>query len=175
MSVSPADLVARCQAGDLIAQRALYDQFAPRVYRLAVRMVGAEDAADVAQQTFLKMFRGLASFRRGAQLSTWLYRIAVNESLQHRRRKRSPRIELPAELPDDAPDPGQRIEQAELIEQALASLDAELRAVFLLRELEGLSYQQIAEVLEIPAGTVASQLSRARSELRQHLTKVMSE
>lgn len=168
-------LIQQSLAGDSRAQRALYDEFAPKVYRLAVRMVGETHAADLAQQTFLKMFRGLSKFQGNASFSTWLYRIAVNECLQHRRRTPRPQQQLSLDLPDPAAPPNQRLEQAELLERAMDGLDEKLRAVFLLREVEGLSYEEIAEVLEIPAGTVASQLNRARAELRDSLTKAMSE
>ncbi|MBI2807807.1 MAG: sigma-70 family RNA polymerase sigma factor [Planctomycetes bacterium] len=169
------DLIERALAGDSHAQEGLYDQFAAKVHRLAVRMVGASDAADVTQQTFVKMFRGLPAFQGNASFSTWLYRIAVNECLQHRRRERRPVHELPAEFPDRSVEPSRRVEQADLLQHALGNLDEKLRAIFLLREVEGLSYEEIAEVLEIPTGTVGSQLNRARGEMRDFLTKAMSE
>lgn len=170
-----AEIVARCLAGDGTAQKDLYAAFVPRVFRLAVRMVGPDDAPDVTQQVFLKVFRGLSGFRGDANFSTWLYRIAVNECLQHIRRNRRKAQRLPNELVDRAREFDRQIEQAELLKHALASLDEQLRAVFVLREVEGLSYEQIAQALEIPAGTVASQLRRARNELRKHLTNVLSE
>ena len=169
------DLIQRSLAGDSRGQKALYDEFAPKVYRLAIRMVGETNAADVTQQTFLKMFRGLPKFQGKASFSTWLYRIAVNECLQHRRRTPRPQQQLPLDLPDPSAPANQRLEQAELLQRAMDGLDEKLRAVFLLREVEGLSYEQIAEVLDIPAGTVASQLNRARTDLRDYLTKAMSE
>jgi RNA polymerase sigma-70 factor (ECF subfamily) len=175
MTLRHGDLIERALAGDSHAQRGLYDQFVAKVHRLAVRMVGVSDASDVTQQTFLKMFRGLPKFQSKACFSTWLYRIAVNECLQHRRRERRPLQELPAELLDPSAEPTRRTEQADLLQHALAALDEKLRAIFLLREVEELSYEQIAEVLEIPTGTVASQLNRARGELRDYLTKATSE
>src|SRR5581483_3676540 len=168
MELRLGDLIERSLTGDAHAQKALYEQFAPSVYRLAVRMVGANDAADVSQQAFVNMFRHLGTFKQQASFSTWLYRIVVNECLQHRRRERHRRKDLPTELLDRAPGPTQRIEHAELLEMALGRLDENLRAAFLLREVEGLSYEQLAEVLAIPVGTVASQLNRARTELRKY-------
>ena len=175
MTLPLGDLIERAVAGDVQAQKTLYDQFVVKIHRLAARMVGVADAADVSQQTFLKMFRGLPNFHGKANFSTWLYRIAVNECLQHRRRQRRPFQELPAELPDPSAQPTLRVEQADLLQHALTKLDEKLRAIFLLREVEELSYEQIAEVLEIPTGTVASQLNRARAELRSYLSKAMSE
>ena len=175
MAVDLGELIQKSLAGDSHSQKAIYDQFAPKVYRLATRMAGEAHAADLTQQTFLKMFRGLSRFQGNASFSTWLYRIAVNECLQHRRREKSPTQELPPDLADPSVSPDRRMEDRETIEKALATLEPKLRAIFLLRESEGLSYEQIADVLELPAGTVASQLSRARAELRAFLTKVMSE
>ncbi len=169
------DLIQQCLAGDSRGQKSLYDEFAPKVYRLAVRMVGETHAADLTQQTFLKMFRGLPRFQGNASFSTWLYRIIVNECLQHRRRTPRPHQQLTSNLPDPAETTSERLEKADLLQRAMDGLDEKLRAVFLLREVEGLSYEEIAEILEIPAGTVASQLNRARSELRNYLTKAMSE
>ena len=168
------DLIQRALAQDSRAQKELYDQFAAKVHRLTLRMVAASEADDVTQQTFMKMFQGLAKFQGDASFSTWLYRIAINECLQHRRRQRAPAEQLPVELVDSSAATAERLEQTDLMQQALINLDEKLRAVVLLREVEGLSYEQIAEVLEIPAGTVASQLNRARAELRLYLTNVMT-
>ena len=169
------DLIERAVKGESPAQKALYDEFVGKVHRLAVRMVGGSDAADVTQQTFVKMFRGLGSFQGSASFSTWLYRIAVNECLQHRRRERRPTQALPAELLDKSNGSLRSLEAADLVQQALSKLDEKLRAIFLLREVEGLSYEQIAEVLGIPTGTVGSQLNRARAELRGYLQRQMGE
>jgi RNA polymerase sigma-70 factor (ECF subfamily) len=153
----------------------LYEGFHRKVFGMAVRLVGLQEAADVTQQVFLQVFRGLATFGNRADFSTWLYRIAVNECLQHRRRDRHPRHDLPENLADRTPPIERRVEQAELLQLALARLDDNLRAVFVLREVEELSYDQIAKVLDIPAGTVASQLNRARAELRGLLRQLSSE
>jgi RNA polymerase sigma-70 factor (ECF subfamily) len=140
------------------------------VYRLAVRMVGTQDAADVAQQTFLQAFWRLDQFDGQSKFETWLYRLTVNESLQHlRKRRRWTQPTLDYEPADDSPGRDKSAEQKELLEQALARLDPELRSIFLLRESEDLSYREIAEALEIPEGTVGSRLNRARRELQEHL------
>jgi RNA polymerase sigma-70 factor (ECF subfamily) len=167
----PDRLVAGCRAGERDSQRRLYDACSPRVYRLAARMVGEQDAADVTQQTFLRAFSHLNQYDGNARFETWLYRLAVNESLQHLRRRR--RMNQTSSLDYDPPDTSRRsenTEQKELLEQALSRLDPQLRSIFLLRESEELSYREIAEALDIPEGTVGSRLNRARSELKQHLT-----
>jgi len=164
-----AEVIAGCQAGNRDAQRRLYDGYHRRVYRLAVRMVGSADAADVTQEVFLRVFARVVTFRGASAFPTWLYRVAVNECLRYlgrRPRKLQPLVEEPVCA---AAGPERSLEQADLLERALERLDAPLRAVFLLREVEGLRYQEIADILAIAPGTVASQLSRARAELQAFL------
>lgn len=167
-----AEIIAGCRAGDRSAQRRLYERYHRTVHRLAMRLAGQADAADLSQEIFLRVFTRLDGFRGTAAFSTWLYRVAVNECLRYRGR-RSRRPEMLAEDPVcPAAGPDRLLEQTDLLEQALRQLDDRLRAVFWLREAEGLSYQQIAEVLEVPPGTVASQLSRARAELQAFLARI---
>ena len=162
-------LIAACQRNEREAQRQLYERFRQSVGRLARRMVG-EDAADLTQQVFLQLFRTVVQFAGQSRFETWLYRLAVNECLQHLRRQRRrsapPLVREPAARSADHTD---RVEQQDLLQRALERLEPELRSVFLLRELEDLSYKEIAEAAGIPAGTVGSRLNRARRELKQHL------
>jgi RNA polymerase sigma-70 factor (ECF subfamily) len=164
-----ASVVEQCRQGRDLAWRQLYDACHAPVYRLAARMVGEEDAADVTQQTFLQAFRGMPQFDGRSKFQTWMHRLAVNESLQHLRRKhRHPSQSLdhpPADNRNDAND----VDHRDALAYALGRIDPQLRAIFHLREVEGLSYREIAEVVHLPEGTVASRLSRARHELRQHL------
>lgn len=164
------EIVAACRQGDCSAPRRLYDACHHRVFRLAVRMVGYQDAADVTQQVFLQAFRTLEQFTGRSRFETWLYRLAVNESLQHLRRNRRWRYHALDWEPMDESNHGEDAERKEFLEQALSQIDPELRSIFLLREVEGLSYHDIAEVLQIPEGTVGSRLNRARRELRQILS-----
>lgn len=164
-------IIQGCLAGDAVAQEQLYERYHRAVYRLAVRMVGRQDAPDVAQEVFLRVFRGLHSFQGAAEFSTWLYRVAVNECLRHQRRNTHRLEPLSGDPMSGWAGPEDQAEQADLLERALQGLEEQLRAVFLLRELEGLSYAQIAAVLGVPPGTVASQLSRARAELRAFLRR----
>ena len=163
-------VVMACQQGDSSAQRQLYEACHQRIFRLTVRMVGAQDAADVTQQVFLQAFRSLDKFDGRSRFETWLYRLAINESLQHLRRVRQhPHRTLDWE-PMDASRDLEKAERKEVLEESLARMDPELRSIFLLREIEELSYKDIAEALQIPEGTVGSRLNRARRELKQHLT-----
>ena len=162
--------VAGSQRGDRSAQRELYELCRHDVFRLAVRIVGEQDAVDVMQQAFLQAFRKIGQFSRKARFETWLFRLTVNEAFQHLRRKRRWKgSDLQHEPMDDSPGHERHAEQKELLEKALARLDPELRAIFVLREVDELSYRDIAQTLDIPEGTVGSRLNRARHELQQHL------
>lgn len=160
-------------AGDRQAMRCLYEACVDRVYRLTVRMVGRQEADDLTQQVFLQAFAKLDQFRGGARFETWLYRLAVNESLQHlRREKRRQTQTLAVDPAQHLPDRLLESEQAALVQQALERIDPELRAILMLKEEERLSYREIAAAVEIPEGTVGSRLNRARRELRQELEKL---
>jgi RNA polymerase sigma-70 factor (ECF subfamily) len=163
-------IVVGCQLNDRNAQRQLYERFGQKVYGLMVRMAGADDATDLTQQVFLHVFKTIGQFTAQARFDTWLYRVATNEALQHlRRRKRHPTASLPEEPLDGRPDRTRTVELRELLDRALQRLDPQLRSLFLLRELEELSYHEISDVLGIPEGTVGSRLNRARGDLRKHL------
>jgi RNA polymerase sigma-70 factor (ECF subfamily) len=165
-----AQIVEACQRGDNAAQRRLYEISHRNVYRLMVRMVGPQDSADVTQQVFLQAFRKIGQFSGRSQFGTWIYRIAVNEALQHlRRSKRTRERALEHEPMDRSYDRHENVDDKELLERALVMLEPDLRSAFLLREVEGLSYGELADALQIPEGTVGSRLNRARRELRQHL------
>ena len=176
MTVGDADdnafpeIVAGCRAGDRGAQRHLYDMFHRQIYRLMVRVVGADEAPDLTQQVFLHVLRNIEKFSGRGRFDRWLYRVAMNEAYQHlRRRRRHTHRPLAYEPSDPAASANQTLDQKDLTEQALARLEPELRSIFLLREIEGLSYRDIAHALDIPEGTVGSRLNRARRELKKHL------
>jgi len=166
------EIVASAQAGDPESFRDLYESYHERTYRLMVRMVGLEEAEDLTQQVFLQVFRKLSKFSWRAKFSTWLYRLAINESLQYLRgKRRTENVRLEWDPAQDG-QAQEALESKELLERALAAIDPELRAIFLLREVEGMAYAEIAEVLHMPEGTVGSRLNRARSELQVILRKL---
>ncbi|MCH7751695.1 MAG: RNA polymerase sigma factor [Planctomycetes bacterium] len=168
-----AEVVEACQKGDPVAQRRLYEASHRNVYRLVVRMVGLQDAADVTQQVFLQAFRKIGQFSGRSQFATWIYRVTVNEALQHLRRSKRSRVQILEQDPiDGSPDSHENVDDKEVLERALGRLEPDLRSTFLLREVEGLSYSGIAGALEIPEGTVGSRLNRARRELKQHLVEL---
>jgi RNA polymerase sigma-70 factor, ECF subfamily len=166
------ELLHRAGSGDSAAFHALVDRHAQRLYRLAVSLIGnAADAEDVLQETFIGAFRGLRSFEARSSVKTWLTRILVTQAAQWRRnqsgRGKQRRVAEPmndsivasAGSPDAAMD----------VQAALGRLSPEHREVLALREFERMSYEEIAEVLDVPRGTVESRLHRARSEMREKL------
>lgn len=167
------DLVSASRRGSREAQQRLYECCHQRVYRLLMRMVGLNDADDLLQQVFLQVFRSLSQFSGQSRFETWLYRVSVNESLQHLRKQRRRRwVSLEGDFMDRQPDQERDFDHKELMEHALARLEPELRSLFLLREVEKQSYAEIAAVMQIPEGTVASRLSRARQLLKQYLVEL---
>lgn len=156
----------------------MVEEFADRIYGVALRITGsASDAEDVVQDTFLAAFRHWTSFRGEAAPSTWLYRIAVNESLMRIRGRRP--VTYLDETGYDAPQVAdwseeihRRAELSELreqLEQGIARLPEDYRVVLVLRDVEGLATAEVAEVLDLSEAAVKSRLHRARALLRQHL------
>lgn len=175
------DLVHRAQRGDGQAFAALTLRYQDRVYNTCLRLCCSQaDAADLAQTTFLKALESISQFRAGSGFFTWLYRIAVNQFLAGRRgqRRRSELLaehargdpRLRAETWDDAGGDLERRELHERLERALAQLDPEFRAAVVLRDVDGLDYERIADVLEVPVGTVKSRIHRGRMMLRELLS-----
>ena len=163
VSDKESQLIELCRRGDRDSQKQLYQQHCERIYQLMFRMVGSTNADDLTQQVFLCVFQKLDKFQGRSSFSTWLYRLASNEALQFlRRRRRDSDQPMLVDVSDDRRNASDDFEQHELMEWALSRLDPELRAVLLLREVDGLSYYDIALALDIAEGTVASRLNRAR-------------
>jgi len=174
-----SDLIRRATGGDDAAYHELVDRHAPQLYRLAFSLVGnAADAEDVLQETFAGAFRQLAKFEGRASFRTWLSQILVRQAARcHRSRSRSKAISLDT-LSDAARDllkhgtvpPAGRESDLRLdVLAVLGTLSPDHREVVALRELHGLSYDEIADVLRVPRGTVESRLFRARQELKGRL------
>jgi RNA polymerase sigma-70 factor (ECF subfamily) len=185
MSESDEELVRRSRRGDREAFGELVERYENRIHATVFRILGnREDAREFAQDTFLRAFGRLSTFRDGARFSTWLYTIALNVTRSELRRRKVRRDRRPLSLeqteidpPDgaEAPEEGAgRRELAALALRELDRLDAEAREVVVLRDLEDLSYEEIAGVLGCPPGTVKSRLFRAREELRTRLAPLLS-
>ena len=192
-----AAIVAELKAGSEAAYAWLIGEFQQPVYGLVYRIVNdPADAADTTQDIFLKVFRGMRQFHGGSSLKTWIYRIALHEAANRRRwwfrhKARETSIE-PAEsemsiggeaaiqtaLTDRAESPFDNVAHREVqrrVEQELRQISEPYRTTLILRDLEDMSYEEIAEVLEISLGTVKSRLTRGREALRQRLTPYVRE
>ena len=172
---APSDLllVERASGGDVRAFEVLVRRYQLPIIRLCVGMLGDRHAAeDAAQDVFFSAWRSMGRFRGDAQFSTWLYRVATNQCLRDIRRRPTQTAQLPEDLPAAEGSPQGELEAAEgyaAISAAMGRLSAEQRAAFLLREVEGLSYDQIAEVLGVSVAAVKSRIYRARTDLARDL------
>ncbi len=179
-------LVQRAREGDRDAFRELVERYQGKVAALALGMLRSrEDALDVVQETFAKAYQSLDRFKGDASFYTWVYRIAVNLCIDHRRRETKlphvalePGDALGGALGGDAhgDEPFEQARAGEIrrrLRRAIAELTPEHRAVILLREVEGLSYEEISRVLDCPKGTVMSRLHYARRQLQSRLRELL--
>jgi RNA polymerase sigma-70 factor (ECF subfamily) len=175
VSADDQRLIADCLKGDTAAFGELVRRYQERLYNSVYRLLdNAEDAQDVVQEAFLNAYQSLESFKGDSLFFTWLYRIAVNEALRARKRRSFANADSLPEV--EAPVPAASDEDAPTLatlEKLLRKLSDEFRSIVVLRDIEGLSYTDIAETLEIPLGTVESRLFRARQELRTLWRKSM--
>ena len=166
-------LVRRCLEGDSIGFEGLLQRYEKPVFNVALRMVGDRDEArDVTQAVFFKVFRSLTSFDPGQRFFSWVYRIAVNESLNALGRRRTADPLDAYALQDTRRDPAESAEAAErgiAVRKALMSLAPDHRAVIVLRHFAECSYAEIAQILDLPEKTVKSRLFTARQQLKQGL------
>jgi RNA polymerase sigma-70 factor (ECF subfamily) len=173
-------LIADSLQGDATAFGELVRRYQDRLYNTVFRMLGnADDALDVVQESFLHAYQALDGFKGDAQFFTWLYRIAVNAAISLKRKQRVPAVRIDTGRDGDEPadrsefsEPGRALERAEeerRLQEALGRLSPEHRAVLVLKEIEGQKYEAIADILQVPVGTIRSRLHRARLELREVL------
>jgi len=188
VSGQEALFVLRLQANEDAAYDELVRTYHASMYQVAYRMLGdTADAADVVQEIFLKVFRNIRGFRGDASLKTWIFRIALSEILNRlrwwRRRYRSATVSLDEpqngngiQVSDTKCSPHQALESKEeeqAIQRALARLSSDHRSILILRDIEGFSYTEIADITGISIGTVKSRLARARSEMKKSLSRFM--
>ena len=189
MPLTDSFLVERCRDNDDAAFSEVVARYKTKIYNYVYRMTGSsEDAEDLTQEVFIRMYTSIDSFRGQSSLNTWLFRIAGNLCIDRFRRtkNRTPAYSLDEpvgeadqaqEVPDHTYEPHRLLENVELaehIQQALSKLPEKLRATLLLHDVEGLPYEEIAQVIGCPLGTVKSRLFNARMQLRQHLTGYLS-
>ncbi|HUX10546.1 MAG TPA: sigma-70 family RNA polymerase sigma factor [Terriglobia bacterium] len=182
-------LVTEAKAGHYEAFEELVNRYEKKIYRLGLNLTGnPEDAEDMLQETFLKAFEHLPTFREDSRFYTWIVRIAINQGLMKLRKRRSSKeVQLddasnddgdviPREFADWRPNPEQEMERTELeaiLQNAARSLPMTFRTVFLLRDVEGLSTEETAEMLNLSEGAVKARLFRARLRLREELSKTL--
>ena len=182
VSVDDQRWISECRDGNAAAFGALVSRYQDRLFNTVLRLVGnAEDARDVVQEAFLHAYQSLGSFKGDSLFFTWLYRIAVNTAISLKRRQKpalriqpGDSVEAGIDPPDlsDATRPGHAIERTEeerAVHEALAKLSPEHRAVLVMKDMDGMKYEDIADVLGVPIGTIRSRLHRARLELRDIL------
>lgn len=175
-----AQLVEAALAGNRDAFGDLVSRYQDRLFNTLLRVVGShEDAADAVQDAFVQAYAKLDSFRGASQFYTWLYRIAMNVALSRGRRRRpTASLDYAKESAGDeplaaAPRPEEAVlsqERIQLVQAALAELGDEHRQILVLREIDGCAYEEIAEILELPVGTVRSRIFRARGQLKEKLS-----
>lgn len=183
-----SELIQECLQGDTNAFGTLVERYQDRLYNSLLRTTQSPDeAAEIAQQAFVYAFRKLASFRGDSAFYSWLFRIAMNAMISEKRRQRRQAVSLEAnreksgsepidgDLENDPSRPLELDERRLIVERALAELSEEFRTVIVLKEIEDLKYEQIAEILDCPIGTVRSRLHRAREELRLKLHVLLSQ
>lgn len=182
------ELVELCRSGQTHAFQALVQRYQDRLYNLAFRMLNhEEDSRDAVQEAFLKAYQNLEKFCGDSSFYTWLFRIAMNESLNYRRSRQRLRLvqasdetvdlaatqNQAARLTDSPQRALEALETEQLVAAAIAELDADYRAAIVLRDIEGLDYTEISIVLDIPPGTVKSRIHRARLMLKDKLQKAI--
>lgn len=187
-----AALLERCRRGETQAFGTLVVKYQDRVFNAILRMCGnRDDAEELCQETFVKALENLRGFRQASGLYTWLFRIATNLTISRRRRSgrvkfhsldaagpgeefARPQDALPDRRENDPREMAARDDAGRQVLKALEELDEEFRVAVVLRDVEGMNYDQIAQVLEIPVGTVKSRLYRARSVLRRKLRDLIA-
>ena len=179
------DLIQRCKKGDREAFNVLFSKYQSQVINTAYGMLSdKEDAFDAAQEVFIRVYRNIDSFKEQSSFTTWLYRITVNvcSDILRKRQRNSDIISINSftddnkdfDIPDESPTVEENMEISErqnAVREAISDLKEEYRTVITLCDIEGMSYDEISEIINIPAGTVKSRINRARNALKKKLMK----
>lgn len=186
MSDSEKNLLERAKAGDINAFELLVESYQRRIFNIALRMLGNyDDANDLAQEVLIRIYKAIKSFKEQSSFSTWIYRITTNVCLDEIRKRKNKKLisldeevkvedgDMKRQFESDDPTPEELVEKHELkkiVNDAVAMLSEEHRIAIILRDMQGLSYEEIAESLKLPEGTVKSRINRARQSLKNILT-----
>jgi len=185
MSNNEQLLLERSKAGDIAAFETLIEAYQKKIFNLAYRIVGNyDDAGDLAQEALIRIFRSIVNFKEQSSFSTWVYRITTNVCLDDIRKKKNRKVlsldeeihvedgEMKRQIMSDDPLPDEVAEKEELrhlVNSAIKGLPEEQRLVITLRDIQGLTYDEISEILDCPSGTVKSRINRARQALKNVL------
>jgi len=185
--INESELIRKAQSGDVAAFEQLVESYQQSVFNIAYRTIGNyDDAADMAQEAFVKVFLKLSEFKEGSKFSTWIYRITTNVCLdEFRRRKKRPSVSMSTNIETEDGDIVREIEdessnieanyereeQLKIVNRAIAKLPENQRAVIVMRDINEMSYDDISAVLKCSVGTVKSRISRARDALHEILKK----
>lgn len=186
------EIVRACQNGDTHAFGLLVNRYQKQMFNIAFRMAGNyEDACEIVQEAFLSAYRSIRKFRGKAKFSTWLYSITINQTRSHLREIKNRNLHEELSVDDPSGEEGlfprkqigsreigvaEQVEQKEIrekVQECINTLDDEHREVLVLRDIQGFSYEEMAEMLKLPDGTVKSRLFRARLLLKNSLEKVL--
>lgn len=185
MSDREKGLLERAKAGDIAAFEQLIESYQKKIFNIALRMLGNyDDAGDLSQEVLIRIYKSIGSFKEQSSFSTWIYRITTNVCLDEIRKRKNRKIisldeeirledgEMKRQIESDEPSPEETAEAEDLkkiVNDAIGRLSEEHRIVIVLRDLQGLSYEEIAEVLKCPEGTVKSRINRGRQALKNIL------
>jgi RNA polymerase sigma-70 factor (ECF subfamily) len=181
--ISDLECVQRLHRGEIELFEVLVRRYQKTIFNLVYRVLGDyEEAAEISQEVFLSAYRSIRQFRGDASFSTWLYRIALNHASTRRKsmanwQQRTVPIDTTDPVSDHRLDPGHALEQKqtrERVQKALSSLEPNDALIILLRDLHDVPYEEVAQILEVPLGTVKSRLYRARQALKLRLTAYVS-
>lgn len=188
MEFDEKGLIEQCRNGDVAAFENLVLLYEKKVFNVAYRILGnKDDASEIAQEVFVKVFVSINQFKGKSSFSTWIYRITVNMCLDEIRKRKKASIiyinegislddgEVEMQIAADAPGPDEMAELSELqrtVTKAILLLSEEQRTVIILRDIQGLSYKEIAEIIKCPSGTVKSRVNRARAALKHILEEL---
>lgn len=180
-------LLDKAKKGDIEAFEQLIAAYQKKVFNIALRMIGNyDDASELAQEVFIRIFKSLKSFKEESQFSTWIYKIATNVCLDELRKRKNKNLvsldedikyddsEIKRQVEDNRPTPDVTAEKNEIrriVHEAIGALSDDYKTVIIMRDIQGFSYEEIAKIIKCPEGTVKSRINRARQALREILSK----